>query len=239
MTDGAATPGAEPDPYGVRIHRRPSEGTHLVDGVRAAVDAWRANGYPGASETTQRLLRFWFEEDHRRPTGEPFRFFFCQREAVETFIYLSEIKRAGTFSDLIEYAQAPLMIDPAESKRQRLAMKMATGSGKTMAMSLCVTWSYFHARRELGSPMATSFLVIAPNVIVFERLWKAPIYRSTLSESSWSVSACTVAGSTVASRSEPVGRSERGDGAPFSSRQRSAKRAGGSIPSAECGCSVL
>jgi type III restriction enzyme len=170
MTNGAATPGAEPDPYGVRTHRRPSEGTHLVDGVRAAVDAWRANCYPGASETTQRLLRFWFEEDHRRPSGEPFQFFFCQREAVETFIYLSEIKRAGSFSDLIEYAQAPLMIDPAETKRQRLAMKMATGSGKTMAMSLCIAWSYFHARREDGSPMATSFLVIAPNVIVFERL---------------------------------------------------------------------
>lgn len=170
MTDGAATPGAEPDPYGVRSQRRLSEGTHLVDGVRAAVDAWRANGYPGASETTRRLLRFWFEEDHRRPSGEPFQFFFCQREAVETFIYLSEIKRAGSFSDLIGYAQAPLMIDPAETKRQRLAMKMATGSGKTMAMSLCIAWSYFHARREDGSPMATSFLVIAPNVIVFERL---------------------------------------------------------------------
>lgn len=170
MTDGAAAPGAEPDPYGVRSHRRPSEGTHLVDGVRAAVDAWRANGYPGASETTRRLLRFWFEEDHRRPTGEPFRFFSCQREAVETFIYLSEIKRAGSFSDLIEYAQAPIMIDPAETKRQRLAMKMATGSGKTMAMSLCIAWSYLHARREDDSPMATSFLVIAPNVIVFERL---------------------------------------------------------------------
>jgi type III restriction enzyme len=134
------------------------------------VDAWRANGYPGASETTIRLLRFWFEEDHRRPTGEPFQFFFCQREAVETFIYLSEIARAGSFSDLIEYAQAPVMIDPAETKRQRLAMKMATGSGKTMAMSLCIAWSYLHARREHDSPMALSFLVIAPNVIVFERL---------------------------------------------------------------------
>lgn len=170
MTSGAATSGAEPDPYGIPSHRKPSGGTHLVDGVRAAIDAWRANGHPGASETTQRLLRFWFEEDHRRPTGEPFQFFFCQRESVETFIYLSEIKRAGSFSDLIEYGHAPLLIDPAESKRQRLAMKMATGSGKTMAMSLCIAWSYFHARREDDSPMATSFLVIAPNVIVFERL---------------------------------------------------------------------
>ena len=47
---------------------------------------------------------------------------------------------------------------------------MATGSGKTMAMSLCIVWSYFHALYEPDSPMATSFLVIAPNVIVFERL---------------------------------------------------------------------
>jgi type III restriction enzyme len=170
MITGASATGADPDPYGVRSHRRPSDGTHLVDGVRAAVDAWRANGYPGASETTLRLLSFWFQEDHRRPTGEPFRFYFCQREAVETFIYLSEVKRASSFADLIEYARAPIMIDPVESKRQRLAMKMATGSGKTMAMSLCIAWSYLHARREPDSPMATSFLVIAPNVIVFERL---------------------------------------------------------------------
>jgi type III restriction enzyme len=170
MSTGAAASGAEPDPYGVRSRRRPSQGTHLVDGVRAAADAWRANGYPGASETTRRLLRFWFEEDHRRPTGEPFRFFYCQREAVETFIYLSEIKRAVSFSELIEYAREPVLIDPGETRRQRLAMKMATGSGKTMAMSLCIAWSYFHARREEGSPMATSFLVIAPNLIVFERL---------------------------------------------------------------------
>jgi len=47
---------------------------------------------------------------------------------------------------------------------------MATGSGKTMAMSLCIAWSYFHALYEPDSPMAASFLVIAPNVIVFERL---------------------------------------------------------------------
>lgn len=170
MTDGAANPGVEPDPYGVPGQRKASEGTHLVDGVRAAVDAWRANGYPGASETTLRLLRFWFDEDHRRPTGEPFQFFFCQREAVETFVYLSEIKRAASFSDLIEYAREPILIDPVETKRQRLAMKMATGSGKTMAMSLCIAWSYFHARHEADSPMTTSFLVVAPNVIVFERL---------------------------------------------------------------------
>jgi type III restriction enzyme len=72
--------------------------------------------------------------------------------------------------DLLEFAEHGMMIQPGEPKRQRLAMKMATGSGKTMAMSLCIVWSYFHALYETDSPMTTSFLVVAPNIIVFERL---------------------------------------------------------------------
>jgi len=158
------------DPFAVPERRRPSEGTHLVNGVRAAVDAWRAQAYPSASETTKRLLRFWFEDEHRRDDGSPFSFYFCQREAVETFIYLTEIEEIRSRSDLLEFAEHPMLVEPGETKRQRLAFKMATGSGKTMAMSLCIAWSYFHALYELGSPMATSFLIIAPNVIVFERL---------------------------------------------------------------------
>jgi len=47
---------------------------------------------------------------------------------------------------------------------------MATGSGKTMVMALVIVWAYFHARREPNSPLSTNFLVLAPNVIVFERL---------------------------------------------------------------------
>jgi type III restriction enzyme len=163
----AAGPG---DPYAVPERRKPSEGTHLVNGVRAEVDAWRANGYPGASSTTRRLLGFWFEDEHRRDDGLPFHFYFCQREAVETFIYLTEIKRARSFLDLLGYASQGVIVEPNESRRQRLAFKMATGSGKTLAMSLCIVWSYFHAINEPGSPMATTFLVVAPNVIVFERL---------------------------------------------------------------------
>jgi type III restriction enzyme len=158
------------DPYAVPERRKPSAGTHLVNGVRAAVDAWRAQGYPRASATTRRLLSFWFDDEHRAPDGAPFRFYFCQREAVETFIYLAEIEKVHSFRDLLDYAAQGVLVQPGETKRQRLAFKMATGSGKTMAMSLSIVWSYFHAVYEPGSPMATSFLVIAPNVIVFERL---------------------------------------------------------------------
>lgn len=158
------------DPYGVPKRRKPSDGTYAVNGVRARVDAWRAQGYTGASATSRRLLGFWFADEHRADDGTPFRFYFCQREAVETLIYLTEIEPVRGLKDLLEFAEHGMTIQPGESKRQRLAVKMATGSGKTMAMSLCIVWSYFHALYENNSPMATSFLVIAPNLIVFERL---------------------------------------------------------------------
>jgi type III restriction enzyme len=158
------------DPYAVPGRRKPSEGTYAVNGVRARVDAWRVQGYPGASATSQRLLGFWFADEHRFDDGRPFRFYFCQREAVETFIYLTEIEPVHGLKDLLEFSEHGMTIQPGEPKRQRLAMKMATGSGKTMAMSLCIVWSYFHALYEPDSPMTTSFLVIAPNLIVFERL---------------------------------------------------------------------
>ncbi len=158
------------DPYAVPERRKASEGTYAVNGVRARVDAWRAQDYPGASATSRRLLSFWFADEHRSEDGQPFRFYFCQREAVETFIFLTEIEPVQGLKDLLEYAEHGMTIQPGEAKRQRLAMKMATGSGKTMAMSLCIVWSYFHALNEVASPMTTSFLVIAPNLIVFERL---------------------------------------------------------------------
>lgn len=170
MTDAPAATALPGDPYAVPERRKLSEGTHLVNGVRAAVDAWRAQGYSGASPTTSRLLAYWFQDEHRTPDGSPFRFYFCQREAVETFIYLAEIEQVRSFRDLLDYAAQEILVQPGETKRQRLAVKMATGSGKTMAMSLCIAWSYFHSLYEPDSPMATSFLVIAPNVIVFERL---------------------------------------------------------------------
>jgi len=169
MTAGA--PARPPgDPYGVPERRKPSEGTYAVNGVRARVDAWRAQGYKGASGTSRRLLGFWFADEHRGEDGWPFRFYFCQREAVETVIYLTEIEPVRGLKDLLEFAEHGMTIQPGEPKRQRLAIKMATGSGKTMAMSLCIVWSYFHALYEDDSPMTTSFLVIAPNLIVFERL---------------------------------------------------------------------
>ena len=70
--------------------RRPSK-LLLTQKLRAAVDHWREDGYPGASEVTQRLFAYWFDEDHEIANFPvPFRYHFCQREAIETLVYLAK-----------------------------------------------------------------------------------------------------------------------------------------------------
>ena len=71
----------------------------------------------------------------------------------------------GPLSDI-----AALGIDPDEDLWPKYAFKVATGAGKTKVMSLAVVWSYFHALRESDSPLARHFVVVAPNLTVFERL---------------------------------------------------------------------
>jgi type III restriction enzyme len=76
--------------------RRPSK-TLLANRIRLAVDAWREGGYPGASPTSLRLLHYWFEETHFLAGGTAFRYFFCQREAIEALVYtLTRCAGSGT-----------------------------------------------------------------------------------------------------------------------------------------------
>ncbi|HZL79818.1 MAG TPA: DEAD/DEAH box helicase family protein, partial [Candidatus Limnocylindrales bacterium] len=170
----------KPDGEGaeVRKGRRPS-GIAIAQNLRAAVKEWRDNFYFGASDTTRYLLNHWFGRAHdRRDSGGPddFRYYFCQREAIETFIYLKEVRRLERLSQVVaEFAGAnaeiaALGITEDEDLWSRYAFKMATGSGKTKVMSLAMVWSYFHALRESGSMMAKHFIVVAPNLTVFERL---------------------------------------------------------------------
>ena len=141
----------------------------FVGGIRRDVDGWRAQGYPGVTETTRRLLLFWFETDHKQK-GEEWHYFFCQREAIETLIYLYEVRRLRRMSELAATYAERMAVRPAEDRFARYVLKMATGSGKTKVMSLAIVWSYFNALHhpEIGLP--PNFLLIAPNVIVYERL---------------------------------------------------------------------
>ena len=164
----------------VRERRRPTP-IDLARNLRGEVGLWRDEAYPGVSDVTRELLFHWFEAEHE-VGGQPFRYFFCQREAVETFIYLREVDPADSMAGLIakfgwradaerKHAEKrALGIDPAEDRWPRQCLKLATGAGKTKVMSLLVAWSYFHALKVPGSPMARNFAVIAPGLTVFERL---------------------------------------------------------------------
>ncbi|NDB92793.1 MAG: hypothetical protein EB167_08910, partial [Nitrososphaeria archaeon] len=100
-----------------------------------------------------------------------FQYYFAQREAVETIIYLADVVNAYDAQALMTFDSQGLIREQDFSESwTRYVVKMATGSGKTKVMSLVLAWSYFHKCYEVDSPFARNFLVIAPNVIVLERL---------------------------------------------------------------------
>ncbi len=143
--------------------------------VRHEVFAWRNAGYAGASETSKALLHWWFETDHLTEEADgslsPFRYYFAQREAVETVIWLYDVRRARDKFDLIRFdASGAVSSGMFAEDWPRYVLKMATGAGKTKVLALLIAWSYFHRLYEPDSALARNFLVIAPNIIVLDRL---------------------------------------------------------------------
>src|SRR5437868_1997334 len=142
-----------------------------VPAIRAQVDAWRAADYPGVTDTTRRLLNHWFLTDHRLPTGRKFAYHYSQRFALETLVYLYEVAQVRRQKALLEtFAQRQDLKLLQYDDFARYCVKMATGSGKTKVMALVVAWQYFNAVAEARDDFAKTFLALAPNVIVFERL---------------------------------------------------------------------
>jgi type III restriction enzyme len=143
-----------------------------VPAIKKVVDEWRADNYKGVTDTTRLLLNYWFKSDHRSPSGRPFWYFDAQRFAVETLIYLYEVAGVRRHKDLIEkYAASRQDLRLLQyDEFARYCIKMATGSGKTKVMSLAIAWQYFNAVVEGRDDYAKTFLFLAPNVIVFERL---------------------------------------------------------------------
>jgi len=147
----------------------------LVAELRKKVKEWRDNKYIGASETSKALLNWWFEESHiqydEKGVAFNFRYYFAQREAIETVIWLYEIAKVKDKNDLIRYnSTGVLSAQMFPENWLRLVIKMATGAGKTKVMSLIVVWAYFHKKYEPDSTLSKNFLIITPNVIVFERI---------------------------------------------------------------------
>lgn len=149
----------------------------LVTDLRKRVKEWRDSDYQGASATSSALLKWWFQVEHVKTSfhGEQsrFQYFFAQREALETIIYLYEIAKAKDKYDLIRFDSSGYVTSSMfDENWKRYVVKMATGSGKTKVLSLVLAWSYFHRLYEEESQLARNFLVIAPNIIVLDRIRK-------------------------------------------------------------------
>jgi type III restriction enzyme len=148
----------------------------LVPELRRKVADFRRSNYVGAADTSRHLLKWWFHTPHliEKADGSSvkFRYYFSQREAIETLIYLNDVACVQDRYDLIRFdssgAVSPGMI---EESWRRFVFKMATGAGKTKVMSLAIAWSFFHKVYEQDSSLARNFLVIAPNIIVLDRVY--------------------------------------------------------------------
>lgn len=147
----------------------------LVAKIRREIQAWRHAGYPEATPTSRALLRWWFEAEHLLEEADGslslFRYYFAQREAVETVVWLYEVRRARDKFDLLHFdASGAVSSGMFDEDWPRYVLKMATGAGKTKVLSLLIAWSFFHKLYEADSSLSRNFLVIAPNIIVLDRL---------------------------------------------------------------------
>ena len=127
----------------------------FVNALRDEVREWREGGWQGTAIVTGKLLEWWFDRDEER-TANHQRFFFCQQEAVETVVYLYEVQRRRSM--------------PETGDLLRYALKLATGTGKTVVMAMLVVWSTLHKRKVAGSTLSANFLVLVPNLTVRDRV---------------------------------------------------------------------
>lgn len=135
----------------------------FINAVRQRVALWRQGGYAGITSATRRLLDHWRNPERER------RLFFCQIEALETAIYLTEVARKygdAWIENALRDANAasnPLLY--------RIAFKMATGSGKTAVMAMLIAW---HTLNKLADPQnalfGDAFLVVTPGLTIRDRL---------------------------------------------------------------------
>lgn len=143
--------------------------TPVINSIRTSIDAWRAIPNPsdwGVTPETARLLQHW--RHHKFSSLRPF---FCQIEAVETVIWLTEVapnigKKASYFLEHLEAAN-----EQANPGLARLALKLATGAGKTTVMAMIIAWQTINSVRRPNSKKFTrGFLVVTPGLTIKDRL---------------------------------------------------------------------
>ena len=139
------------------------EENQFINQVRERVALWRRGGYLGMTKTTARLLDYWKRPDRER------KLFFCQIEALETAIYLTEV--ASKYGDAWIENELRRANADANPLLFRMAFKMATGSGKTVVMAMLIAW---HALNKLANPQdarfSDAFLIVTPGITIRDRL---------------------------------------------------------------------
>ncbi|MFH1933610.1 MAG: DEAD/DEAH box helicase family protein [Pseudomonadota bacterium] len=149
----------------------------LVSQLRKKVKTFRGSGYVGATDTSKSLLNWWFNTPHLLPGVDgamvEFQYYFAQREALETIVYLYDVVGVQDKFDLMRFdSSGAVSAGMFDESWRRFVVKMATGTGKTKVLSLILAWSFYHKLYEPESDLARNFLVIAPNIIVLDRIYK-------------------------------------------------------------------
>ncbi|MDM8555172.1 DEAD/DEAH box helicase family protein [Desulfococcaceae bacterium HSG7] len=130
----------------------------LVEQIRPRVKDWREKNYPGVTGITRRLLRHWRDPEER----EDRKFFFCQLEAIETLIWLTEAPQAETTGIAVPGDGGPFI---------RQCCKMATGTGKTVIMAMLIAWQVLNkTTNRQDTRFSQNILVVAPGLTVKSRL---------------------------------------------------------------------
>ncbi len=139
------------------------EENRLVNQIRERVALWREGGYVGVTPTTAQLLAYWTDPDREK------KLFFCQIEALETAIYITEV--AKKYGDAWIENDLRNGNDMSNPGLPRMAFKMATGSGKTVVMAMLIAW---HALNKLANPQdarfSDTFLIVTPGITIRDRL---------------------------------------------------------------------
>ncbi|MBS1905042.1 MAG: DEAD/DEAH box helicase family protein [Actinobacteria bacterium] len=134
-----------------------------INGLRRDVELWRTRGYDGVTPISRKLLLHWADTDRENRT------LFCQRDAAETAIFLTEVAGRRGYTDW------RLRIDAANEEHNsglpRIALKMATGTGKTVLMAMLIAWQTLN---KVAAPrdtrFASKFLLVAPGITIRDRL---------------------------------------------------------------------
>ena len=139
------------------------EENKFINQIRSRVAQWRKGGYLGTTKTTAYLLEYWRNPDRDR------KLFFCQIEALETLIYITEA--AKKYGDAWIENQIRMANEDANPLLYRIALKMATGSGKTVVMAMLIAWQTLN---KLANPQDSrftdTFLIVTPGITIRDRL---------------------------------------------------------------------